>query len=481
MRKIMKLFIDENIKTWKKLSTKILIIIILLALVGTICLVQFIKYMNERNETNTLPYEDWRADIQSNIEGIETTLASGDIDEQTRTNLTNELERYQLALEVATNPYSSFFYWKVKVLNKILELKNGEPESEFISKYTQVLKENDFSGYIQIEKEMAKKSLDDGEITEKEYEDQITIFNLREENRIGEKEDEDSWREVLILEIEEKQKSLRTGIDLTTGKILTAEKKQETEDDIIMSIYQIENNKPNMNFASNNYRMLFEALAPGFVVVMIAIMAIVMAGGQISSEVSTGSIKFWALTPNKRWKILTAKILSVLFYIIVITFIMALLTIASANLFFEGNGTEYLYVENGEVQVIGNALFMIETYFAKIIPVIIFALLAIMLSVITRNTAVAVSFSVATYIGNGILMAILNSFIKKDWIRFIPFNNLNIYSKIFPNAENIMDIFGTTGTFATNTSLLFSLSVLGVCTILMLVTMYDSFNHRDII
>ena len=102
-----------------------------------------------------------------------------------------------------------------------------------------------------------------------------------------------------------------------------------------------------------------------------------------------------------------------------------------------------------------------------------------MLSVLTRNTAVAVSFSVAIYIGNTIAMAIINQFITKDWIRFVPFNNLNIADKIFPNASNPIS-FATDG-FATSTSLGFSLAVLGVCAILMLVTMYDSFNRRDII
>ena len=481
MSKIFKLFINENIKTWKKLSTKILILVIILSLIGTICLVQFIKYMNEKSKTDNLVNYDWKTDVEADIDRIETILESENIDEETRISLNSELEKYQLALEVDVNPNNSYFYWKGKVLNKIMELKMNQPESELISRFTQALKENNFSEYIQIEKEIAKNSLDNKEITEEEYEDQIVILNLREENRIGEKEDDGYWRESVIHKIEEKQKSVRTGIELSTGKILTAEKKQEAEDSIKIYIYQIENNKPDMNYATDNYRMIFEALAPGFVVAMIAIMSIVMAGGQISTEISSGSIKFWALTPNKRWKILTAKIMSILFYIVLITLIMALLTIASANIFFEGNGTEYLYVKDENVQIIGNSLYIIETYFAKIIPVIIFALLAIMLSVITRNTAVAVSFSVATYIGNGILMAILNMYIKSDWIRFVPFNNLNIYSKIFPNVTNVMDIFGTTGSFATSTSLAFSLGVLGVCTILMLVTMYDSFNNRDII
>ena len=481
MRKIMKLFIDENIKTWKKRSTKILIIVILLALIGTIGLVQFIKYMNEKSNGSDIIDDWWRSDVEGNIKGIKASLETEGLDEETKQTLRNELEIYELALEVDTNPYNPFSYWKGKVLYEIKSLKSIEPDSEQISELTEILRANDYLGYIQFEKDEAKKSLDNGEITQKEYEDKMMIINLREDNRIGEKENEGNWKETIILQIEEEQRSLRTGIDQSTRKILTAEEKQDAEDSIKIYIHQIENNAPDVNYANNNYRMLFESLAPGFVIAMIAIMAIVIAGGEISSEISTGSIKFWALTPNKRWKILTAKILSVLFYIVVITLIMAILTIASGNLFFDGKGTEYLYVKNGEVHAIGNALYMIETYFAKIITVVLFALLAIMLSVITRNTAVAVSFSVATYIGNGIIMAILNMYIKSEWIRFVPFNNLNIYSKIFPNATDIMNVFGSTGGFATSTPLVFSIGVLAVCTILMLVTMYDSFNHRDII
>ena len=84
--------------------------------------------------------------------------------------------------------------------------------------------------------------------------------------------------------------------------------------------------------------------------------------------------------------------------------------------------------------------------------------------------------------GNGIVMMIINQFIKKDWIRFVPFNNLNIAEKIFSNSTNLSQmLLDGTDTFAKSTSLSFSLCVLAVCAILMLVTMYDSFNKRDII
>ena len=481
MHKIWKLFVDENIKTWKKLSTKILIIIILLALICTIGLVQFIKYMNEKNKITNTNDDWWISDVKSNIEGIKQSLEMEGLDDNTKQSLTNELEMYELALEINTNPYNSFFYWKAKTLYEIQSLKSTEPNSESIQKLTDLAKANDYLGYIQFEKDKIKQSLDQGKISQKEYEDQMMVMNLREANRIGETENEGYWKETIIHQIEENQKKVRTGLDLSTGKILTAEEKADAENKIKIYVYQIENNTPDLNYAEDNYRMLFESLAPGFVIAMIAIMAIVIAGGEISSEISTGSIKFWALTPNKRWRILTAKILSVLFYIIIITLIMAILTIISANIFFEGDGVTYLYVSNGEVQVIENVIYIIATYFVKIIPVILFALLAIMLSTITRNTSVAVSFSVATYIGNGIIMAILNMYIKSEWIRFVPFNNLNLYTKIFPNATDILNIFGSTGGFATSTSLVFSIGVLVVCTILMLVTMYDSFNRRDII
>ena len=303
---------------------------------------------------------------------------------------------------------------------------------------------------------------------------------MKEKYEIGKDEQENTWKNYAIIEIETNQKSLRTGINQQTRKVLKAEEKQELEDAIKIDIYRLENNIPTSEQGSdNNYRMRYEMMAPTFVVAVISIIAIIIAGGAISTETSEGTIKFWALTPNKRWKILTAKILSLIFYILIITLISSLLSIVVANVFFNGDGETYLYVQNGQVKEIGNALYTIEYYMVKTIPVIMFALFALMLSVITRNTAVSVSIGIALYMGNGIFMTIINSFVTKDWVRYIPFNNLNLVDKVFPNAGKLIDT--GVSNFATTTSLGFSMTVLGVCAILMLVTMYDSFNKRDII
>ena len=474
MSKIWKLFVNENIKTWKKLSTKILIIVILIALIGSLAIVKIAEKASESNQsTIDSIVGDGKIFLEGAIKNLEEELQNEQLDEQTRESYERQLQTYKLSLKYNVSPYKTS--WKSEAIEKIID-----SETEMATKIEKILEEDNFTQYIEIQKQEAKEEFDNGIIGEQEYKDQITILELKEKYEIGKNEDDAYWRTALLTQIKNAQTSLRTGIDTNNynKKVLTVERQQELEESILMNIYRLEHNIPSIEY-TQNFRTIYEYLAPTFVVAVIAITAMVMAGSAISTEISSGSIKFWALTPNKRWKILTAKILSILFYIIVITLVMSVLTVILGNIFFDTQAERYLFVRDGNVVELGNAVYLISLYFAKLIPVFIFALFALMLSVLTRNTAVAVSFSVAIYIGNTIAMAIINQFIKKDWIRFVPFNNLNIADKIFPNASNPISF--ATDSFATSTSLWFSLGVLGVCAILMLVTMYDSFNRRDII
>lgn len=476
MNKIWKLFIDENIKIWKKFSTKLLLIVIILALLGTLGLVKIMEKFNNNIEYASTTY-NWKDDINSQIENYKKMLENKELDDETLRIAEIQLEKCELALKYNINPYNN--YWKTEILNEITAERDENNNETKISKLKEMLEKGSYSEYIENQKELLKPDLENNIITQQQYDDEILILEIKAKNEIGKEETDEYWKTAILSEIKQAQNSLRTGLDLQTKKLLTVEEKQQKEDSIKINMYRLEHHMPTASHSYNNYRVAFESLAPGFMISVIAIAAIIIAGGQISSEISTGSIKFWALTPNKRWKVLTAKLLSVLFYIVIVTLVIAILTNIIGDVFFSQEGTGYIYVKDGEVRHLENILYMIELYFVKIIPVIIFTLLAIMLSTVTRNTAVAVSFSVATYMGNGIFMMIINQFIKKDWIKFIPFNNLNIADKIFINTENLFSMGMTT--YATSTSLQFSLAVLAVCAILMLVTMYDSFNHKDII
>ena len=470
--KIFKLFIDENIKTWKKFSTKLAIILIILALVAGLGLTKVLQHMDE-NSNSVIQYAStWKEGVEEDINSYKEQLKEPDLLQSEKNDIQNKIKIAEVRLQNNISVYS--VNWKNTVLNSL--------EENMDEKLLNIVLDNDFEGYINYEKESEKQKLNQKEITQQEYDDNIQILDLRYKYQIGNVENEEVIRdskEGYLYKIKNEQKSIRTGIDYQSNRVLTAEQRKEYEDDIKINIYKIENNIVNEEYSTTtNYRMMFESLASSFVITLIAIFAMIVAGGAISSEVSTGTIKFWALTPNKRWKILTAKILSIIFYLVVITLIMSILSIICANIFFDTEGYEYIFVKNGNVEKIGNTLFTIEYYFAKLIPVIIFAIFALMLSVITRNTSLSLGLSIATYMGNSIAMIIINSYIKKDWIKIIPFNNLNIVDKIFPNFKSML----STGLENTTTIPLgFSLIVLLVCMILMLVTMYDSFNKRDII
>ena len=469
---ILKLFIDENIKTWKKFSTKLAIILILLALVVALGMSKLMQYMDAKNEIAVQYSNNWKEDLEEEIKSCKEQLESESLLQSDKNAIQNRIKIAEIRLQNDINVYS--VGWKNTVLNNM--------ENEMDEKLLEIVINNDFQGYINYEKEIEKQKLNQKEITQQEYNDNVQLLDLKAKYQIGNVDNQELIRdskEGYLDKIKNEQKSIRTGIDYQSNKVLTAEQKKKYEDDIKINIYKIENNIENQNYATKtNYRMMFESLASSFVITLIAIFAMIVAGGAISSEVSTGTIKFWALTPNKRWKILTAKILSIIFYLVVITLIMSILSIICANVFFDTEGYEYIFVKNGNVEKIGNTLFTIGYYFAKLIPVIIFAIFALMLSVITRNSSVSLGLSIATYMGNSIAMIIINSYIKKDWIKIIPFNNLNIADKIFPNFKSMLST-GLENT--TTTSLGFSLAVLGVCAILMFVTMYDSFNKRDII
>ena len=470
--KILKLFIDENIKTWKKFSTKLAIILILLALVAALGLSKMLQYIDEKNDIVVQYSSAWKEDLEEDINSYKEQLKNEHLLQSDKEYIQNKIKIAEVRLQNDISLYS--VNWKNTALNNL--------ENDMDEKLLEIVINNDFEGYINYEKEIEKQKLNQKEITQQEYDDNIQLLDLRSKYQIGNVGNEETIRdskEGYLDKIKNEQKSIRTGIDYSSNKVLTAEQKKKYEDDIKINIYKIENNVVNQDYsATTNYRMMFESLAPSFVITLVAIFAMIVAGGAISSEVSTGTIKFWALTPNKRWKILTAKILSIVFYLVVITLIMSILSIVCANVFFDTEGYEYIFVKNGNVEKIGNTLFTIEYYFAKLIPVIIFAIFALMLSVITRNTSLSLGLSIATYMGNSIAMIIINSYIKKDWIKIIPFNNLNIVDKIFPNFKSMLST-GLENT--TTTSLEFSLIVLLVCMILMLVTMYDSFNKRDII
>ena len=275
------------------------------------------------------------------------------------------------------------------------------------------------------------------------------------------------------------KESLRTGLNSNTGKLLKPSEYKNMEDALKIDEYKLKNDITAVESLTDE-RSLYDTVSEQFSMLMISLLMIIIAGSAISTEISKGTIKFLLFTPNKRWKVLLAKIISAIIILLVLTVILSLLSVLIGNIFFEKPGNDYIYVKDGEVKTLSYTVYMVLYFLASSIDILVYMFFAFMLSVITRNTALAVGLSVASYVGSGIVMNLINMYIKADWVKFIPFNNFGIADKIFASSVSYSTM-QIASEAMNNVSIWFSLGVLGVSSLLMIITMFDSFNKRDIV
>ncbi len=431
---------------------------------------------------------DWKSNIQDEISYRKSTIEGNKYDEVTVARMKAELETYELALKYDIN-YIFYYnsYWKIDVLSEIEEAKynsflglDKQENNKIIEERIELLEKNDYAGYMDLNKKEAKEKLDRKTISNEEYDDTIYMIDLYIKYEINKEPSESfvNWRKDLCQDIENIKVTLRTGINRTTGKLISISEIEKLQDNLKMAEYRLEKDIPTLDEMSSE-RGMYDAFAPEFSMLMVALLMVIIAGSSISTEVSKGTIKFLLFTPNKRWKVLLSKVLSAILILLVLTIGLSLISTIVGNIFFEEAGTVYVYVQNGQTHSIPNLVYTVLYFLASSIDILVYMIFAFMLSTLTRNTALSVGVSIACYIGSGIVMNILNLYITADWIKYIPFNNLGMADKIFAN--NIS--YGTmqmTSELLSKTTVGFSMSVLIVCMILMVVSMFDSFNKRDI-
>lgn len=493
---MLKLIQNETIKTFKKTSTKILIILSILMLFLALGLANMISALSEYSVSFIADdNENWKENMQEQISSMQRTIETegAHYDRESLAELKAEKETYEIALRNNINYdfYGVYNTWKNELLHEIMSAKqdiilgkeNGQDtreQEDFVNKRISLLEGNDFEKYINFEKEEAKKSFDSKKISKEEYEDQIYLLDLRKKYDIyKEQESIFDWKGSLYTDIEEMKQNLRTGINNRTGKLLSIEEVQKIEDNIKIAEYRLEHNVGTLG-SGNSVRNLYDTFSPSFAILMVSLLIIIIAGSSISTEISKGTIKFLLFTPNKRWKVLLSKIISALLILVCLSLILAILSVAIGNIFCKDPGHTFIFVQNGEVKELSNLTYTMLYFLSSDIDIFVYLLFALMLSVLTRNTALSVGVSIAAYIGSGTIMALINAYISADWVKFIPFNNLGLADRIFANNLSY-SAMQTASSAMNNVSVGFSIAVLAVCGILMLVTMFDSFNKRDIV
>ncbi len=512
MRKILKLCHNELIKISRRAS---IIVMTLLMVVGIFAIGGFIKLIYS---SSMFSYDYSTSDPSGYLEELETEIA--ELHRQLETiepadeeypysignllDLTADAERCRMILEdntlseILQNGYNymSGVVDSLSMLRAAAEIEKTYPESAVICQqytgyediesmlreYENVYAEHDYNAYISLQKKEIKNNpfLSDNE---KAIEIEALELYLK-----ADPNGENMGYELqsAISGVISGKKILLTNMATNytgTSVPLSTDQREQLKDAVDATVYKLENGYISLD--SDTEASAAEAGMSAMISVaffLILIMMILLAGSSVSQEITSGSIKSLIISPTRRWKIYTAKLTTLFLTGLVLTVAAYLLSTLTTQVLFGKLGYEpYVYMSNGTPHLISPFVYGLLNILLDYLMVFVFMAFAFMLSVVTRNTAAAVSIPLGTYFIGSTVSAFLQMFgITGEWTKFLPFSHLSLSEKVF-STENLLNNmnFGVIQ-IDSSPSLLFSVIYLAVLLFCMLYTAFDSFTRRDL-
>ena len=212
---------------------------------------------------------------------------------------------------------------------------------------------------------------------------------------------------------------------------------------------------------------------------IIAVVTIIIAGTIVAREFSTGSIRMLLIRPVKRWKILTAKLCTVLIFMVILTVILFITSFITTGICYGFNDftVHDLEIHSGKVVEVPFIISMIKQCSVAMISSVFFVLFAFAISTILRSVAAAIALPIASMLGGQIVQSIFFS-MPKAWLSYTPVPYISL-SKLtdsyIANGIYELNILHHMNISILNGSLMF----LAISAIMMTIT-YIVFNKIDI-
>lgn len=518
MRRIAALYHNEMIKIFRKVSVWVILGLMVAGVFGMGSLMRLSVSVEEQFETNYQSSTEERvrenleqmlAERRGALDGLRAQLAAAS-DELTAMELQQQIQAaqqdaalYEEALRrdiLLDYYYESSVSFESPALHSYIEYQFeidrlkaapvGDVESakalkkaeEYFALAKKALDERDYGSYLELKNRLI---MDDDSMGEEEKAMKVSLNQLRLKLDPEGKCPNDI--ESSLSQIETRRRSLIDNVNYTdqTTAInapLSAEERARLENDIAVQMYRLENDMT-FNSATAEGMMAASGVSAlfSFGIAFLAILMMILAGGSISQEMSSGTIKSLIISPTRRWKIYLAKLLSLLSVGVLATLLLYVTSIASTAVWLGTSGfLPYVTASGGVVTEINFFLYQLADAFVQFIDVFVYMLFAFMLSVVTRNTAASVGISIGVYFGGSLAMAFVNQFFKGEWIHFLPFSNLSLSTRFFPYSGLTSMMNSIAGVVSTGPSLTFSLCYLAVLCVCMLYIAKDSFCRRDI-
>lgn len=231
--------------------------------------------------------------------------------------------------------------------------------------------------------------------------------------------DEDMFKQVYSYQIQ------RQGYTYEQYKAEREERIALAEEDLTLDWYSLENNIPRVQFIKDARNSVNETYT--FYVAIAILLCIIIGGGIVSSEYSTGTVRLLMIRPVSRWKILLSKLVAVFIVGYGAMFAGFLLNVLSSGIAhgFGTLGTPVLALKDGAI--------VHQNFILSLLPGLMFASISLVFiiavvfffSTVGKNTALAVGLTMVGFLGS-MPAAQIAANLKMTWIgsTFLPYVNL---------------------------------------------------------
>lgn len=272
---------------------------------------------------------------------------------------------------------------------------------------------------------------------------------------------EDTWKENLQTQLNQEKatiKQLEASDDAQAKIQLGGLKKSVAE-----AQYRIDNNiKP------NEQRTIWDIMSEFNLNSLIALFVIIAGASLVAGEFTEGTMKMMISRPYSRNQLLSAKFISTLIYgleLMAIGFVATFLL--TGILFgFNGLGVKDMFWTTGKIIYMPAVLKMILIYLLDFLQILLFVVLTITLSAITRSRSIATGFSLFIILAGMQIIQMLAIYFS--WGKYMPFA-ANDFSGLVNNGEHIVGM-----------GMSFSLISSFIYGVIICAAGYFAFRKRDI-
>lgn len=459
MAKMHKLIQNEYVKTGKKVSTKVIFILIAVSVLALMGLGKYAQYATK----NSMSYiYDETIDYSYEINEAEKMQYPG---------YETDIERMNFVMD------NKFQYgsWQMNASHMIFSYETGEHNNvvhtftkEERTELTKIVTDGNWKKYCEyIVKNGKKYGYTDAELWQYHY--RLANDIPLPANTIEMSTYPNDVIEIVAYAKMELANSAEMGMSEENNKI-------ELEDQIALGLYRLENDiKVNVadstsifvNFNIGFWNVFGQSAS---LITVIGVLIIIIAGSTISEEFSHGTIKFLLINPVKRWKILVAKYamcVSLGFIMIVLLYV---LSVIFSMIFFgvEDIGCQKLTISNGILTAENGFVVIFKNYMFRSVQVLVMATLAFAISSLCKNSALSIGVSLFAMLSGNTIVSIMKEALNIDWVRFT----------VFANTDFSAVIDGSTG-FA-NHSLGFAVAVVAIHLVVFWLIAWDGFTKREV-